>query len=48
MNEAPKDYDFGVTTATLFVKYTHVDPATVDGGIRPGDYKVFIYKWQLG
>ena len=48
MKEAPTDYDFGVTTATLFVKYCHVDPATVDGGIKPGDYKVFTYKWLLG
>ncbi len=48
MKETPEGYDFGVTTATLFVKFCHVDPATVDGGIKPGDYKVFTYKWQLG
>jgi len=48
MNETPASYGFGVATATAFVKYAHVDPATVGGGIKPGDYKVFLYKWQLG
>ena len=47
-NEAPKDYGFGVATATAFVKYTRVDPSTVEGGIKPGDFKVFTYKWLMG
>jgi hypothetical protein len=45
--EAPKEYGFGVATATLFVKFAHVDPATVDGGIQPGDFKVFTFKWEI-
>lgn len=48
LEETPKDYGFGVATATAFVKYAHVSPATVSDGIRPGDYKTFIYKWLLG
>ncbi len=47
LDEAPKGYEFGLATATQFVKYTHVDPKTVDGGIKAGDYKVFMYKWTL-
>jgi hypothetical protein len=46
--EEPSGYDFGVTTATLFLRFTHVDPATVAGGIKPGDLKTFVYKWQIG
>ncbi len=47
INEYPKDYGFGVATATAFVKYTRVDPASVQGGIKAGDFKVFTYKWLL-
>ena len=48
LDETPKGYGFGLATATAFVKFAHVDPNTVEGGIKPGDYKVFIYKWQIG
>jgi hypothetical protein len=48
INEAPKNYGFGVATATAFVKYTRVDPSSIEGGIKPGDFKVFTYKWLLG
>ena len=48
LNEMPNGYYFGVTTATQFVKYTRVDPKTIVGGIKPGDFKIFLYKWQLG
>jgi hypothetical protein len=44
---ARDEYGFTVVTATLFVKYCHVDPATVAGGIQAGDYKVFTLKWTL-
>lgn len=41
-------YGFGKATANLFVGYSHVDPATVSGGIQPGAYHLFTYKWSLG
>jgi len=47
MGETPKGYRFGYSTATAFAWYSHVDPATIDGGIKPGDFKIFIYKWVL-
>lgn len=48
LDQSPKDYGFGVATATAFVNFCHVDPATIIGGIQPGDYKIFVYKWQIG
>ncbi|MGZ3306695.1 MAG: hypothetical protein ACXU8U_12615 [Asticcacaulis sp.] len=46
--EDPKSYGFGYVTAQVFIKFTHVDPASVEGGIRPGDYKLFKYYWKIG
>ncbi len=46
--ESPAGYGFGKTTSDLFVKFVHVEPASVEGGIQSGDFFVFIYKWQLG
>ena len=46
--ESPKNEGFGMATAAAFVKYARVDPATVEGGIKPGDFKLFTYIWQLG
>ena len=47
LSEAPVGYGFGVATANLYIKYTKVDPATVEGGIQPGDVYVFTYNWKL-
>ncbi len=47
VDESPAGYGFGEATAIGFVRYTRVDPATVTGGIQPGDIKVFVYKWVL-
>ena len=46
--ESPEGYRFGTVTAQQFLKYMHVDPATVEGGIQPGDFYVVTYKWLLG
>lgn len=46
--ESPEGYGFGKTTSDLFVKFVHVDPASVDGGIQPGDFKVFVFNWRIG
>lgn len=48
LSEAPEGYGFGVAAAKMFVKYVHVDPATVNGGIRPGDFRIFTFKWVIG
>lgn len=48
MAENPKGYDFGMATATAFIRYAHVDPKTVGGGIQTGDFWVFLYRWVLG
>lgn len=47
MAEAPKGYGFGMATATGFVIGAKVDPSTVEGGIKPGDFYVFTYRWSL-
>lgn len=47
MSEEPAGYGFGEATANAFVKFCHVDPASVPGGIQPGARKKFIYKWTL-
>ncbi len=36
----------GRLVSDVFVKYTHVDPASVPGGIPAGARKKFTYKWQ--
>lgn len=41
-------YGFGKATANMFVGYAHVDPKSVPGGIQPGAYHLFTYKWALG
>ena len=46
--EVPKGGDFGKATQDLFLKYALVDPASVDGGIQPGDFYIFTLKWTLG
>jgi len=46
--EEPQGYGFGRVTADLFMKYAHVDPVSVEGGIQPGDFHMFVYKWQIG
>lgn len=48
MAENPIGYGFGIATAALYVKYGHVDPATVEGGIKPGDFWIFTYRYKLG
>ncbi len=48
IKEDAPGYGFGVATVRPFVKFAHVAPDTVEGGIKPGDYKVFSYKWQAG
>ncbi len=35
----------GPLVAEVFVKYCHVDPASVDGGVKDGDRHKFTYKW---
>lgn len=47
MAEAPKGYGFGMATAAAFVIGAKVDPSTVEGGIKPGDFYVFTYRWLL-
>jgi len=47
LSESPEHEGFGAATCDLFLKYSHVDPNTVDGGIQDGDFKVFILKWQI-
>ncbi len=48
LTEDPKDEGFGAVTQDLFLKYAHVDPTSVDGGIQPDDFYVFTLKWLLG
>ncbi len=47
LGENPPREGFGDATVTLFTKYGRVDPATVDGGIQDGDFKVFTLNWQI-
>jgi len=46
--ESPTGYGFGQATVDLFLKTTHVDTATVEGGVLPSDVQEFTYKWQIG
>ncbi len=46
--ELNPDYGFGEVTADMFTRYTHVDPASVTGGIPDGAYKLFTYVWTIG
>jgi len=39
--EYPEGNGFGAMTAKGFMKHTSVDPATVTGGIQPGDHRTF-------
>ncbi len=48
LSESPAGYGFGLATVKAFIHYAHVDPASVDGGLRDGDRKKFTYKWTLG
>jgi hypothetical protein len=33
------------SVAKAFLNYAAVDPASIPGGLRPGDHKKFTYKW---
>ncbi len=48
ISESPGGYEFGVTTVKLFLKWCHVDPATVTGGIQDGDHRTFTMEWTIG
>lgn len=48
INDQHPEYGFGLNTAEMFEKYCHVAPASVDGGIKKGDYKLFTYIWAMG
>ena len=45
--ERPRDYGFGKASVGMYTKSVHVDPATVDGGIHDGDFKVFTANWEI-
>lgn len=47
VSEDPKGYDFGYMTASMFINFAHVDPASVEGGLKDGDRRKFTYKWSL-
>ena len=38
-------YGFASATVNLFIKYAHVDPASVGGGIPEGANHLFTYNW---
>jgi len=44
--ETPRGYGFGQATVKLMMKYCHVDPASVKGGLQPGDRARFTYQWE--
>ena len=48
LSEDPEGFGFGQATIDLFIKYCHVDPASVPGGLKEGDRKKFTYNWLLG
>ena len=43
--EDPKEYGFGLATATMFILYAHVKPDTVEGGLQPNSRKAFTFAW---
>ncbi|HTN40639.1 MAG TPA: TonB family protein [Asticcacaulis sp.] len=47
ISETPEDYGFGAATAELFVRYAHVNPKSVNGGLKGGELKKFTYRWVL-
>ncbi len=47
LSESPAGYGFGLATVKAFIRYAHVDPNSVDGGVIDGDRKTFTYKWTL-
>ena len=47
LSESPHGYNFGKAAVGLFEHHATVDPSTVDGGLIPGDHKIFTYKWSL-
>ena len=47
ISETPEDYGFGAATAELFVRYAHVNPKSINGGLKGGEFKKFTYRWVL-
>ncbi len=47
LNESPAGYGFGEATVKGFIRYAHVNPASVGGSID-GARQKFTYKWSLG
>lgn len=46
LTETPEGYGFGQATVNLMMKYCHVDPTSVKGGLQSGDRARFTYKWE--
>ena len=42
----PGGLDAAQAIIRVFMAYTHVDPASIPGGIKPGARKKFIYSWS--
>ncbi len=48
MQEDPQGYGFADATVAMFLKYVHVDPASVPGGLHSWSRKSFTYGWSAG
>lgn len=48
IDETPQGYGFANATVAMFLKYVHVDPATVTGGLHSWSRKRFTYGWSAG
>jgi len=45
LDAAPRGVEPARSVVNTFLRYAHVDPASVPGGLRPGARKKFIYSW---